>query len=66
MPNYLSDSRPDFKPQTIDCGQIRAYSYQKNLQTELKDGTLTKSEAVNLLEDMLTVREFEEMIVKIR
>ena len=66
MPNYLSDSRPEFKPQTINCGQIRAYTYQKNLQTELKDGTLTKSEAVNLLEDMLTIREFEEMIVKIR
>mgnify|MGYP000871004769 CR=1 FL=1 len=66
MPNYLSDSRPQFKRQTIQCGQIRAYVYERNLETELKEGTLSKPEALNLLEDMLTVREFEEMIVKIR
>ncbi len=66
MPNYLSDSRPQFKRQTIQCGQIRAYVYERNLETELKEGTLSKPEALNLLEDMLTVREFEEMIVKLR
>lgn len=66
MPNYLSDSRPQFKRQTIQCGQIRAYVHEGNLETELKEGTLSKPEALNLLEDMMTVREFEEMIVKIR
>lgn len=66
MPNYLSDMRPDFTPRTIDCGTIRAYRYRKTLKSELASGRITKQEAVNLLEDMLTVREFEQMILKLR
>ena len=66
MPNYLSDMRPDFTPRTIDCGRIQAYRYKKSLKAELAAGTITKQEAVDLLEDMLTIREFEEMIVKLR
>jgi 2-oxoisovalerate dehydrogenase E1 component len=66
MPNYLSNMRPDFTPRTIDCGKIRAYSYDKNLKKELAAGTITKQETADLLEDMLTIREFEEMIVKLR
>ena len=66
MPNYLSDSRPEFKPRTIDCGKIRAYEYKKDVKAEIRQGGLTKQEAIDLLEDMLTIREFEEMIVKIR
>ena len=66
MPNYLSDMRPDFTPQTIDCGKIHAYRYKKSLKSELADGNITKQQAVDLLEDMLTVREFEEMIIKLR
>ena len=65
MPNYLSNIKPSFKTQTINCGQIPAYKYKKMLKEELA-GKLGKSEAVNLLEDMLAVREFEEMIVKLR
>ncbi len=65
MPNYLSNIKPSFKMQTINCGQIPAYKYKKMLKEELA-GKLGKSEAVNLLEDMLAVREFEEMIVKLR
>ena len=66
MPAYLSNMKPDFKPRTIDCGKIPAYQYKKNLKQELADGTITKKQAVDLLEDMLVVREFEEMIVKLR
>ena len=66
MPNYLSNTGPDFKPRTIDCGKIRAFSYRKDLKAELADKTLTKAEAVQIMEDMLTMREFEEMIVKLR
>lgn len=66
MPNYLSDMRPDFAPRTIDCGKIRAYRYRKDLKAELAGGTITKQEAIDLLEDMLTIREFEEMIIKLR
>ena len=65
-PVYLSDMRPDFKPFEINCGKIRAYRYAGDLKSELKAKTITKDEAVALLEDMLIVRELEEMIVKLR
>jgi 2-oxoisovalerate dehydrogenase E1 component len=66
MPNYLSDLRPDFTPRTVKCGTIPVFQYKGTLADELKAKTITKAEAVNLLEDMLIIREFEEMIVKIR
>jgi len=65
-PVYLSDMRPDFKPFEINCGKIRAYRYAGDLKSELEAKTITKDEAVALLEDMLVVREMEEMIVKLR
>ena len=66
MPNYLSDLRPDFAAQTIDCGGIRAYRYRKTLKAELDSKRISKGQAIALLEDMLTIREFEEMIIKLR
>ncbi len=66
MWNYLSDSRPDFSPFEIDCGKIPAYRYQGDLRSELESGRLNAVEAVSLFEDMLAVRELEEMIVKLR
>lgn len=65
-PTYLSDSRPKFEPYEIDCGTIPAYRYKGNLATELKAKHLTGTEAVAILEDMLIIRELEEMIVKLR
>ena len=65
-PVYLSDSRPKFTPYEIDCGRIPAYRYQGSLQSELQAGTMSPGEAVALLEDMLVIREVEEMIVKLR
>jgi 2-oxoisovalerate dehydrogenase E1 component len=63
---YLSDSRPQFTPFEIDCGRIPAYRYKGTLQSELSAGTVSKTEAVAILEDMLIIRELEEMIVKLR
>ena len=63
---YLSDSRPKFAPFEIDCGRIPAYRYNATLQAQLKAGTLPPAEAVAILEDMLIIREMEEMIVKLR
>jgi 2-oxoisovalerate dehydrogenase E1 component len=65
-PTYLSDSRPDLKPFEIDCGKIPAYRYKGDLASELKAKTITPAEAVAVLEDMLVIREMEEMIVKLR
>ena len=66
MPNYLSNRRPDFTPASLTWDPIPAYTYTGSLESELKAGTLTRETAVALLEDMLTIREFEEMIVKLR
>lgn len=66
MTSYLSDSRPDFRSFEIDCGKIVAYRYQGTLKEELERGRLDKAGALDLLEDMLMVREMEEMIVKLR
>ncbi|MGA2751903.1 MAG: hypothetical protein ABSG59_24325, partial [Verrucomicrobiota bacterium] len=63
---YLSDSRPQFTPFEIDCGRIPAYRYNSSLKAELKAKTISPEEAVAILEDMLIIRELEEMIVKLR
>ena len=65
-PVYLSDKRPQFKPFTIECGKIPAYQFKGDLKSELAANRITKQEAVDLLEDMLMIRELEEMIVKLR
>ena len=66
MSNYLSTRNPNFKPQIIDCGKIPAYQYRGTLPEAIKSGLLTAPQAINLFEDMLIIREFEEMIVKLR
>jgi len=66
MSNYLSSSKPDFAPFTYDCGKIAAYTYSGNLRTELSSGRLSEQQARDLFEDMLVVREVEEMIVRLR
>ena len=65
-PNYLSDTRPDFTPFEIDCGRIPAFQYHGTLQSELKAERLTPQHAVAMLENMLMIRELEEMIVMLR
>jgi len=63
---YLSDMRPRFDPFVIDCGEIPGYRYRGGLRSELESKTLGAAAAIAILEDMLTIREFEEMIVKLR
>jgi len=65
-PAYLQDSRPDFAPFEIDCGTIPAFRFQGNLKSELAAGRIEAAAAVSLLEDMLIIREVEEMIVTVR
>ncbi|MGA2476733.1 MAG: thiamine pyrophosphate-dependent enzyme, partial [Terriglobia bacterium] len=63
---YLSDLRPDFRPFEIDCGKIPGYRFNGSLRTELAAGRIEARTAIDLLEDMLMIREMEEMIVKLR
>lgn len=65
-PVYLQDSRPDFAPFEIDCGTIPAFRFQGNLKSELAAGRIDAATAVALLEDMLMIRELEDMIVTVR
>jgi len=66
MTAYLSDMRPDFSAHEIDCGKIPAYRYDGNLGSELEAGTITIDEAPGLLEDMMMIREVENMLVMLR
>jgi len=64
--NYLSTRSPNFKAKKYDLGKIPAYQYKGSLKKELDVGNITAAKAVDVLEDMLTIREFEEMIIKLR
>jgi 2-oxoisovalerate dehydrogenase E1 component len=66
VPNYLSNSRPDFTPRQINCGSITCYAFKSSLKKELAAKKIDPPAAILLLEDMLSIREFEEMIVKLR
>ncbi|MCX6985067.1 MAG: pyruvate dehydrogenase, partial [Lentisphaerae bacterium] len=66
MGNYYSDLGPDFKKKTIKIKPIEGYTYGKMIKDELKDGTITKNEILEMYEAMLVIREFEEMILKLR
>lgn len=65
-PVRLSDMRPRFAPYVIDCGKIPAFQFKGTLRDLLAAGQISAAEAVAILEDMLIIREFEEMIVKLR
>lgn len=65
-PVYLSDTRPDFAPFEESCGSVHGFTYSGNLQSELKAGRLVGGDALHLLDDMLAIRELEEMIVRLR
>jgi len=66
MQNYYSDSTPDFAPAKLEFKPVRAYRYRGGLAAELAKKGLAKTAALNLYESMLTIREFEEMILKLR
>lgn len=63
---YRSDLRPDMTPFETSLGTIRGFTFQGTLATELAAGTVTAGEALDLLDDMLSIREVEEMIVRLR
>ncbi len=63
---YRSDTRPDFAPFEESCGVIRGFVYGGDLATEVAGGGLDRKGALGLLDDMLAIREMEEMIVRLR
>ncbi len=65
-PTYRSDTRPDFVPFEESCGTITGFAFAGNLATEVAAGAIDGAEALALLDDMLAIRELEEMIVRLR
>jgi 2-oxoisovalerate dehydrogenase E1 component len=63
---YRSDTRPHLEPFEEACGTITGFGYAGDLASELAAAGITASEALVLLEDMLAIREVEEMIVRLR
>jgi len=63
---YLSDLRPEFKKAVVETPSIPKFTYTSSLAKELKAKKITKKEAVKLLETMMTIRSFEEMILELR
>jgi 2-oxoisovalerate dehydrogenase E1 component len=57
---------PDFEPRRLETSDIPAFQYDGSLGEELEAGSLTGEEALDLLEWMMSIRAFEEMIVSLR
>jgi len=57
---------PNFTPTSLEFESIPAFKYDKSLEQEIKEGTLTKKDAIRLYEQMLCIRIFEEMILTVR
>jgi 2-oxoisovalerate dehydrogenase E1 component len=57
---------PDFTPRTLEVADIPAFQYQRTLEQELSDGTYTAEYVKKLLEYMMSIRAFEEMILALR
>jgi 2-oxoisovalerate dehydrogenase E1 component len=65
-PTYLSDTRPDFAPFEQAGGSIQGFGYAGSLVGEIERGRLTPDGAREILDDMLAIRELEQMIVRLR
>jgi 2-oxoisovalerate dehydrogenase E1 component len=57
---------PEFEPQELDFPTIPAFQYDGSLEQELADENLTEEAALDLLEWMLSIRAFEQMILALR
>ena len=63
---YRSDSRPVFEPFTVQPPPVKGFQYDGDLAYELRGRSVDGAGAVDLLDDMLAIRELEEMIVRLR
>ena len=57
---------PDFEPRELTFPTLPAFQYAGDLQQELAGGRLTPADALDMLESMMSIRAFEEMIVALR
>jgi 2-oxoisovalerate dehydrogenase E1 component len=57
---------PQFQPGELEFPKVPVFQYSKRLEDELEAGRLTPQDALDLLEWMMSIRAFEEMIVALR
>jgi 2-oxoisovalerate dehydrogenase E1 component len=60
------DAVHDLEPREIELPSIPVFQYQKSLQDEIDAGCVTRATCLELLEQMVMIRYFEEMIAEIR
>lgn len=58
--------RFQYKPTKIQFNSIPAFTYQKSLNEEIKNSNITSAQLIDLLEDILIIHTFEQMIVEIK
>ena len=57
---------PDFTARQLEVVPIPAFQYDRTLEQELADGRYTADQIKRLLEHMMAIRAFEEMIYQLR
>ena len=57
---------PNSEPRILKFPVIPAFQYSKTLEDELSEGNLTPEQALDMLEWMISIRTFEEMISDLR
>ncbi len=57
---------PEFEPDELAFPNIPVFQYDGSLEDELEAGTLSPGDALDLLEWMMSIRAFEEMILALR
>ena len=58
------DAVYSLQPRTLEIPSIPVFQYQRGIQDEIDAGRLTRTSALELLEQMLMIRAFEEMIAE--
>ena len=57
---------PEFEPRELEFARVPVFQYRGTLKEEIEAGRLTASDALDLLEWLMSIRAFEEMIVALR
>ena len=65
MGNFINERGPNFKAGEIKLNAIPQYQYNKGIKKEMKAG-MKKEDLEEIYESMLVIREFEEMILKLK
>jgi len=57
---------PQFEPAVLEFAGVPAFQYRRSLKDELEAGAITAAEALDMLEWMMSIRAFEQMILALR